>query len=259
MYGSASDKNDEAIAMPEKNDRIVSADSSVEVRHGFLRGVLSIVTVQLAFTTSLSMGVMWVVRPWDLFFKSPFIYWVSFISTFVIAGGIYLAWARNTDLFRQSPTKEIMLVSFTVCMAVPVGLVSPFFEHILIMLMIFFTICSFALTLFVCQTSYDFKTCSPYLLTLVVMVLSVIAIGAAYPLLTPLGLTIIPAYDMLRICIGAFLGFLCGCGEVLTVQGVMMGERYKFEVDEYCSAAIMIFVEVQDPCFMPLLLCGNRE
>jgi len=259
MYGAAADKNEEVLPMPEKNDRIVSEDSSVEVRHKFLRGVLLIVSVQLAVTTFLSAAVMWIAKPWDLLFKSPLIFWSSFIFTFVVAGGVYLSWLRNADLFRKSPTKYIMLAIFTLCMAVPVGYLSPFFMHILIMLMIFFTIGSFALTLFVCQTSYDFKTCSPYLLSLVVMVLSVLVYGAVVPLLVPLGLEVTSAYDMWRICVGAFLGFLCCCDMIFTSQGVMLGQSYKFEVDEYCSAAIMIFVECQDPCFMPLMLCGNRE
>merc|ERR1719379_2227595 len=71
----------------------------------------------------------------------------------------------NPGLMRQSPQNYIILFVFTLAESVLVGFICVQYtkESVLIVLAVT-ALVVFALTLFACQTTYDFTGCGPYLL-----------------------------------------------------------------------------------------------
>merc|ERR1712032_1679580 len=87
-------------------------------------------------------------------------------ASFAASVGVMLVFCCNPKLMRESPTNYLILSIFTLAESVMVGMVCASYtkESVLIALAVT-TLVVFTLSLFACQTTYDFTGMGPYLWT----------------------------------------------------------------------------------------------
>ena len=123
----------------------------------FIRKVYSILTAQLPLTAGLSCLS---------FFSSGYRNWIQsnswmmWVSLFGAIGFMLLTfWKR-----KSYPTNMIFLGAFTAMEAYSISVITSFYESRIVIEALVITLAIFvALTLFACQTKYDFTSWIPYL------------------------------------------------------------------------------------------------
>lgn len=119
----------------------------------FIRKVYAILTVQLLFTTALS-AVSFFSKPYRTWIQSN--QWMMWVSLFGAIGFMLLTfWKR-----KSYPTNLIFLAGFTGLEAYSISVITSFYESRIVIQALIFTLGIFvALSLFACQTKYDFTSC----------------------------------------------------------------------------------------------------
>lgn len=120
----------------------------------FIRKVYAILTVQLLFTTALS-GVSFFSASYKSWIQSnQWMLWVSLIGA--IGFMLLTFWKR-----KSYPTNLVFLGGFTALEAYSISVITSFYESRIVLQALIFTLGIFlALTLFACQTKYDFTSCA---------------------------------------------------------------------------------------------------
>ncbi|OJD12409.1 hypothetical protein ACJ73_09357 [Blastomyces percursus] len=133
------------------------AEATLPIRMQFIRKVYSILTVQLLFTTILT-SVSFFSDSYRIWIQShSWLMLVSVISALVFMGLTY--WKR-----KSYPTNLIFLSGFTLLEAYAISVVASFYDARIVIQALILTVGIFvALTLFACQTKYDFTSWIPYL------------------------------------------------------------------------------------------------
>ena len=133
------------------------AEATIDIRMAFIRKVYAILLVQILFTTGLSALS---------FFSSGYKSWIQtnqwmmWVSLFGALGTLLLVfWKR-----KSYPTNLIFLSAFTALEAYSISVITSFYDTRIVVEALFFTLAIFiALTLFACQSKYDFTSWMPYL------------------------------------------------------------------------------------------------
>jgi hypothetical protein len=133
------------------------AEATLDIRMQFVRKVYSILTVQLLATAALS-SVSFFNSSYKSWIQSN--QWMMWISLFGAIGFMLLTfWKR-----KSYPTNLIFLSGFTALEAYSISVITSFYESRIVLEALIFTFAIFvALTLFACQTKYDFTSWIPYL------------------------------------------------------------------------------------------------
>ncbi|EEQ89115.1 hypothetical protein RJZ56_008080 [Blastomyces dermatitidis] len=133
------------------------AEATLPIRMQFIRKVYFILTVQLLFTTILS-SVSFFSDSYRTWIQShSWLMLVSVVSALVFMGLTY--WKR-----KSYPTNLIFLSGFTLLEAYAISVVTSFYDARIVIQALILTLGIFvALTLFACQTKYDFTSWIPYL------------------------------------------------------------------------------------------------
>ncbi|KAI9762009.1 MAG: sphingosine N-acyltransferase lag1 [Chaenotheca gracillima] len=133
------------------------AEATIDIRMQFVRKVYSILTVQLLATTILS----------SISFFSPSFkqwiqtnMWLAWLSLFGSIGFMLLTYWKR----KSYPMNLAFLSVFTILMAYAVAVIVSTYETKIVLESVILTLGIFvALTLFACQTKYDFTSWEPYL------------------------------------------------------------------------------------------------
>ncbi|KAL2370745.1 bax Inhibitor family protein [Blastomyces gilchristii SLH14081] len=133
------------------------AEATLPIRMQFIRKVYFILTVQLLCTTILS-SVSFFSDSYRTWIQShSWLMLVSVVSALVFMGLTY--WKR-----KSYPTNLIFLSGFTLLEAYAISVVTSFYDARIVIQALILTLGIFvALTLFACQTKYDFTSWIPYL------------------------------------------------------------------------------------------------
>lgn len=133
------------------------AEATLPIRMQFIRKVYAILTVQLLFTTALS-AVSFFSASYKSWIQSNS--WMMWISLFGAIGFMLLTfWKR-----KSYPTNLIFLAGFTGLEAYSISVITSFYDSRIVVQALIFTLGIFlALTLFACQSKYDFTSWMPYL------------------------------------------------------------------------------------------------
>ncbi|KAI1943536.1 hypothetical protein LOZ66_000119 [Ophidiomyces ophidiicola] len=133
------------------------AEATLPIRMQFIRKVYSILTVQLLVTAGMS-GVSFFNDSYRQWVQSNS--WMMFISVFGALGFMLLTfWKR-----KSYPSNLIFLAAFTLLEGYAVSVVTSFYDSAIVMQALVITLGLFlSLTLFACQTKYDFTSWMPYL------------------------------------------------------------------------------------------------
>lgn len=133
------------------------SEATIDVRMQFVRKVYSILTVQLLATAILSSVS---------FFSAGYKHWIQtnqwmmWTSLFgAIAFMLLTFWKR-----KSYPTNLLFLSGFTILEAYSISVIVSFYQSRIVLQALILTVGIFvALTLFACQTKYDFTSWMPYL------------------------------------------------------------------------------------------------
>ncbi|POS82944.1 transmembrane bax inhibitor motif-containing protein-like protein 4 [Erysiphe pulchra] len=133
------------------------AEATIDIRMAFVRKVYAILTVQLIATSILS-GIS--------FFSASFKYWIQsnqwmvWISLIGSIGFMLLTYWKR----KSYPSNLIFLGGFTAFEAYSVAVITSFYESRIVLQAVALTAAIFiALTIFACQSKYDFTSWIPYL------------------------------------------------------------------------------------------------
>lgn len=133
------------------------SEATLDIRMQFVRKVYSILTVQLLATAALSSVS---------FFSTGYRHWIQqnqwmmWLSLFGAIGFMVLTYWKR----KSYPMNLLFLGGFTAFEAYSISVVTSFFNATIVLEALVFTLAIFvALTLFACQTKYDFTNWMPYL------------------------------------------------------------------------------------------------
>ncbi|KAI9802584.1 MAG: hypothetical protein M1833_001657 [Piccolia ochrophora] len=133
------------------------AEATIDIRMQFVRKVYSILTVQLLATAALSTISIFN-KSYQSWVQSN--QWMMWVSLFGAIGFMLLTfWKR-----KSYPTNLIFLSGFTLLEAYSISVIVSFYDSKIVAQALLLTLGLFvALTLFACQTKYDFTSWMPYL------------------------------------------------------------------------------------------------
>lgn len=240
---------------PINSHTALSQLSDVKVRHGFVQKVYGILGFQLVLTTVLGGVIMqWAEK---MVYTNPGAISALFFASLVASMGMMCVFMCCPDTMRKTPTNYILLTLFTLAESVMVGFISSQYtkESVLIALGLTALIVS-SLTLFACQTTYDFTGFGPYLFC---GCMCLMGFGFVLMIASMCGLTG-PAFTTMRMLYAAGGALLFSAYIVHDTQLIIGGKHSRqFCIDDYCMAAINLYIDIVQLFLMLLRLFGDRR
>ncbi|XXH02295.1 hypothetical protein Hte_008666 [Hypoxylon texense] len=133
------------------------AEATVDIRNQFIRKVYTILTAQLLATAVVSGFSFWSQGYKTWIQSHSALVWVSLVGSIVFMLLTY--WKR-----KSYPTNLLFLSGFTLLEAYTISVIVSFYETQIVLNAVILTGGIFVfLTLFACQTKYDFTSWMPYL------------------------------------------------------------------------------------------------
>ncbi|ODV90618.1 hypothetical protein CANCADRAFT_31509 [Tortispora caseinolytica NRRL Y-17796] len=216
------------------------AESPISIRQGFIRRVYALLSAQVLLTTLVAGGMM-TSQSTKSFLQSNGGFWViiaAFIGSFIcLFGAQYTA--------RRYPYNLMFVSGFTLCEAFTLGCVTCFLDNRVVLQAFMLTSVLFiGLTLFACQSRYDFLSWYQFLnITLFVM------IGFGFiQMFMPYNHTMEMVY--------------CGAG-VLIFSGMVLADTQaimrRLHPDEVILASISLYLDFLNLFFFILRLLQNDD
>ncbi|CAE6996721.1 hypothetical protein P3342_000433 [Pyrenophora teres f. teres] len=229
----------------EENDNLpddfkfggVVAEATLDIRMAFVRKVYAILTVQLLATAAVSFVSMTSETYKHFVQTHQWPLWVSLFGSFAFLGLTF--WKR-----KSYPTNLLFLGGFTAMEAYSISVIVSFTESKIVLQALFFTLGIFvALSLFACQSKYDFTSWVPYLFgTLWVVVL--FGFMSAF---FPYNSTVELGYGV--ICALIFSAYI-----LVDTQMIMR----HYHVEEEIAAAISLYLDIIN-LFLAILRILNSQ
>mmetsp|Transcript_7 Transcript_7/g.7 ORF Transcript_7/g.7 Transcript_7/m.7 type:complete len:240 (+) Transcript_7:81-800(+) len=235
---------------PLDRDKLMSKDVAVEIRKGFVKKVYGILTVQLMLTVAVAAPIT---MAGPIFVRDHV--WMMWGGL-----GIYIAMSCVAiccrDLLRTFPQNYIILGTLTLGMSLVVGCISAMYTWQSVILAAGLTSLIFlGLTVYAWTTKTDFTGFGPYLFCFAMVLL---LFGLTISILSVCGIKIswmIIVYDILGV-------LLFSCYIVFDTQ-LMLGEwgghKNSFCIDDYCMAALQLYLDIVNLFLLLLELFGDRR
>lgn len=238
----------------QRNEKLLGI-ADIHVRHGFIRKVYGILSMQLAVTTVVAFAAM----EWgkQLARSSPVLVHTILTLSLALSVVIMFVFSCCPNVMRKSPTNYLLLVMFSLAEGVLVGFIClQYTKESLLMVFITTSVVVMALSLFACQTKIDFTGFGPYFL---VGCLVLMSFGFMISMAGWLGIGQ-AAFQGLRT-LYALGGALLFSGYLVYDTQLIVADKHashRFEVDDYCFAAISLYVDIIQ-LFLQLLELMGRE
>ncbi|KAJ5689212.1 Protein lifeguard 4 [Penicillium macrosclerotiorum] len=213
------------------------AEGTIDIRMQFVRKVYSILTAQILLTAVLSSVSFFNVSYRDWIQGNV---WLMFISIFGALGFMLATYWKR----KSYPANLLFLSGFTLMEAYAISVVTSYYQSRVVVQALVLTLGIFvALTLFACQTKYDFTNWMPYLF------------GALWFLiLFGFVATFIPFNNTLDIVYGV-LGALIFSAYILVDTQLVMRH---YHVEEEIAASISLYLDVLN-LFLSILRILNGQ
>lgn len=214
------------------------AEATIDIRMQFIRKVYAILTVQLLATTILS-SVSVFSASYKQWIRSN--QWMMWLSLFGAMGFMLLTfWKR-----KSYPTNLLFLTGFTALEAYAISVVVSFYEVRIVLQALILTLGIFlALTLFACQTKYDFTSWIPYLFGGLWALILFGFMAAFFP------------YNSTAELIYSGIAALVFCGYILVDTQLVMRH---YHVEEEIAAAISLYLDVINLFLSILRILNGRR
>jgi len=240
------------------------------VRHGFVRKVYGILSMQLIVTTAIAAGTMRYAL--QLRQTNPAV--IPIVMTFSIAVTIstMLVFICCPQTMRKSPTNYVLLSLFTVAESFMVGFICV--QYTAQSVLVTFAVTSVvvvALSIFACQTKYDITGFMPYFL---MATLVLFGFGFALSIAAMCGASQTGAFQQasgfrfVELLSPQRSEHQCksvrpdGAGYIIMDTQLIVGgkhQRFRFCIDDYCMAAITIYLDIVQLFLFLLRLLGERR
>lgn len=251
-------ESDDETAPLQADGRELIGFSESAVRHGFVQKVYGILGVQLVTTTIVGGFTMTMFE--TVIKTNPTLGLFLMFGSLAISISMMCVFMCRPDLMRQSPTNYVLLALFTLAQSVTVGVICIQYtqESVLIALGITCLVVV-GLTVFACQTTYDFTGFGPYLFCgcLVLM-----GFGFTLWIASMFGLTGPghEAFESLNICYAAMGALLFSAYIVYDTQLIIGGKhKHRFSIDDYALAAISLYMDIIQLFLYLLRIFGKRR
>eukprot|EP00437_Effrenium_voratum_P019162 CAMPEP_0181459678 /NCGR_PEP_ID=MMETSP1110-20121109/32949_1 /TAXON_ID=174948 /ORGANISM="Symbiodinium sp., Strain CCMP421" /LENGTH=283 /DNA_ID=CAMNT_0023584205 /DNA_START=66 /DNA_END=915 /DNA_ORIENTATION=- len=212
------------------------------VRHGFVRKVYSILGFQLLMTTVIAGSIMKYGE--KLKRENPaIIVTLVVVSSFATLGMMFVFMCCPA-VMRKTPQNYGLLVLFTLAESVMVGFICVQYTAQSVLVTFAITaVVVLALTLYSCQTKYDFTGLMPYFF---VFSLVLCGLGLALSIAAMCGASQNGAFRSMYLMYAALGALLFSGYIVLDTQLIVGGKhaRFRFTIDDYCMAAITIYMDI---------------
>jgi len=199
------------------------SEATIDIRMALVRKVYAILTVQLLATALLS-SVSFFSNSYKQWIQTN--QWMMWISLFGAIGFLLLTfWKR-----KSYPANLVFLSGFTALEAYSVSVITSFYDSRIVLEALIFTLGIFvALTLFACQTKYDFTHWMPYLFG-ALWVLILFGFMAAF----------FPANSGVELGYGVIASLIFSAYILVDTQLVMR----HYHVEEEIAAAVSLYLDV---------------
>ncbi|KAI0019973.1 transmembrane BAX inhibitor motif-containing protein [Xylariomycetidae sp. FL0641] len=213
------------------------AEATVDIRNQFIRKVYTILTAQL-IVTSLVSGLSFWSADYKLWIQShPALVWVSLFGS--IGFMLLTYWKR-----KSYPTNLLFLSGFTVLEAYTISVIVSMYDSKIVLNAAILTGGIFVfLTLFACQTKYDFTSWMPYLF------------GALWGLLLFGFMAAFLPYSSTGELIYGGLAALIFSGYILVDTQLVLRKHH---VEEEIAAAISLYLDIIN-LFLAILRILNSQ
>lgn len=230
--------------------------SDIAVRHGFIRKVFGILSCQLIVTTLI--GGLITIKGDDMIRDSPGLVLTLAWSCMALTIAMMFVFICCPGTMRKSPLNYVLLSSFTLAEGVMVGFICVQYTVPSVLVTLAFTaMITLAIKLFSCQTKYDFTGMMPYL-----MVCSLVLCGFGFLMMivSLCGGGSSQAFQTVNMIYAAMGALVFSAYIVLDTQLIVGGKaKHRFSVDDYCMAAINIYVDIIQLFLYLLQLFGDRR
>src|SRR5207248_3031641 len=151
-----------------ENDHLSGEDDKRDFRHKFIMKVYLILFLQLMFTFGITI-LFTIYQPIKVFAQNNL---AMLILSIVLTFALLIILACCGNIARSTPWNYILLGLFTLVMSYMLGVIASFYDTVSVMYAILITLAVVVgLTLFACQTRYDFTGCGPYLFGLLIVLI----------------------------------------------------------------------------------------
>ncbi|EAW12699.1 Bax inhibitor-1 family protein [Aspergillus clavatus NRRL 1] len=213
------------------------AEGTLPIRMQFIRKVYAILTVQLLLTTIMS-SISFFSDSYRLWIQSNF--WLMIVSVFGALGFMLVTYWKR----KSYPANLLFLGGFTLLEAYSVSVVTSFYDARIVIQALVLTLGIFvALTLFACQTKYDFTHWMPYLFG-----------GLWFLILFGFMAAFFPRNSTAELIYGG-LGALIFSAYILV--GTQLVMRH-YHVEEEIAAAISLYLDILN-LFLAILRILNNQ
>lgn len=223
-------------------------NAEASVRSGFVRKVYGILSAQLLLTTAIAVPftqmTVQAVQSHT---------WILYVSMAVLVATM-CSMMCCANMMREFPTNYIILLVLTSSMGVLVGFISAMYTWQSVCLAAGITVGIFlSMTLYAWTTKTDFTGAGPYLFA----ALSAMCLfGFTISILSLCGVNVqwaMMAYD--------FLGVLLFTFYIVFDTQLIMGGNHKvqFSIDDYCLAALNLYLDIINLFLHILSLLGDRK
>lgn len=234
-------------------DEFLSELTDKTIRHGFIQKVYGILCAQLLITTligGITMAMLDDVGRGRL--------QGGFFLSLAVMTGVMCVLMCKPDLMKTYPTNYAILSVFTLAESVLVGFIGAQYTAESVLIVVGVTaIVVFGLSIFACQTSYDFSGWGPYLLC---ALLVMCGLSFCFMIGAMLGLANSPAFQGLRLIFAGFAAMLFSFYIVYDTQLIMGGKHQnQFAIDDYCMAALSLYMDIVSLFLYLLEIFGDRK
>lgn len=221
-----------------------------EIRMGFVRKVYGILTSQLLLTVFIASLI---VRMPRMVLISNL--WMVNASLLVLAGlmGVMIC---CPNVIRMYPGNYLLLLGITVCEAVAVGFCSAAYDASAVMLAVMLTAFIFiAMTVYAWTTKSDFSGFGPYLSAALIALLTM---GFGLMLMQIFGIHL-PLMTKLYSALGILIFTMFIVVDTQKIIGVLGQHKQEFSIDDYCAAALMLYLDIINIFLDLLSLLGDNR
>jgi hypothetical protein len=213
------------------------AEATIDIRMAFVRKVYAILSVQLIATAVLSAISFWNVS-YKIWIQTHA--WAMWVSLFGAIGFMLLTfWKR-----KSYPMNLLFLTGFTALEAYSISVITSFYDSKIVLQAVILTAGIFiGLTLFACQTKYDFTSWMPYLF------------GGLWALIMFGFVAMFFPYSSTTELIYGLLAALVFSGYILVDTQLIMRH---YHVEEEIAAAISLYLDVIN-LFLAILRILNSQ
>lgn len=242
----SSSASEEAVGFGPSSTYLKNAER--EIRNDFVRKVYGILSTQLLVTVLIA-------APFQFLTKQQLAHTYPLLA---VSSGVMLctfcAMMCLGEGLRKFPTNYIILGVLTVCMGVTVGFSSAMYTWQSVVLAAGVTVAIFiGMTIYAWNTDQDFTGAGPYLMgamlclmcfSFVLMILGMCGVSVAWGIIF---------YDFLSVLLFTFY-------IVYDTQLILGGEhKHQIGVDDYCFAALNLYMDIINLFLHILSLLGDRK